>query len=79
MGCNTVEELGQLAGSRLEVAKTPFNIDTDIFIYDQKIALVSHGESFGAIIKTPDIASAMRELLIFAMKEVELTNANHHD
>ena len=65
-------DLKEILGKRLEVLKSPFDIDTDIFIYGEKIALLSYGESFGAIIKTPDIASAMRELLLLAMNEVEL-------
>ena len=68
---SSTPELAVIQGKRLEVLKSPFDIDTDIFIYGEKIALLSYGESFGAIIKTPDIASAMRELVLLAMKEVE--------
>ena len=75
-GCALLGSLKPVNGNRIEVLKSPFDIDTDVFIYGEKIALVSYGESFGAIIKTPDIASAMRELLLLAMKEAEYEKAN---
>ncbi|MEN9390240.1 MAG: hypothetical protein RLZZ283_340 [Candidatus Parcubacteria bacterium] len=63
-----------MKGTRHRVPLELFNIKSDVYIYNDCVALISIREEFGAIIQGDDVAVLMREIFTLASAEAQLIN-----